>query len=414
MDILVPYGMDHVSIQVPEENLLGVFHPNLVDIGPEPETLAAALEHPVESPTFSEFLDDGGDVFFIVNDGTRPTPTATVLELLRDRLERINARFIVATGIHRTPTKEEFRFIFGHLYDKLRDRIHVHDARNDEAMIHLGTSTNGTEMYVNRLGAEADKLIPIGSVEPHYFGGYTGGRKSFLPGIASYLTIEQNHKYAIRPEASALRLTGNPVHEDMIDALKTVSDKKIFSIQVVLDRNRRIYAATAGDIHASFYAAIARANEVFCVQVPEKADIVVSVAPYPMDVDLYQSQKALDNGKLALKEGGILILISKCRTGVGEKTFFELLSKADTPTEALERIDQGYALGYHKAAKMAEIALWAEMWSVTDMAHADVESVFMRPFPDVQSALNEAIRVKGKDAKVLFLMDGSITVPMIE
>jgi nickel-dependent lactate racemase len=413
MEINIPYGQGEIPVRVPDGNVLGVFHPNEVERSSERDTLLAALENPAKSPSFEEFLHDAKDVLVIVNDGTRPTPTAKVLEMIKGPLSEVNHRFIIATGCHRAPTEEEYRFIFGGLYEGLRDRVHVHQSRDEKAMVYLGTSTNGTEMYVNRLGVEAQKLVAISSVEPHYFGGYTGGRKSFLPGIASYRTIEQNHKYAIRPEAKALALSGNPVHEDMIDALRTVHGKEIFSIQVVLDRDRRIYGATAGDIHASFDAAVAKANEVFCVEVPRKADIVVSVAPYPMDVDLYQSQKALENGKLALKEGGILILVSKCRTGVGERAFFELLAGAGNPNQALERIDRGYVLGYHKAAKMAEIALWAEMWAVTDLPESDIESVFMRPFKDLQKALDAALDAKGRDAEILFLMDGSITVPRV-
>ncbi|MFQ6079422.1 MAG: nickel-dependent lactate racemase, partial [Thermodesulfobacteriota bacterium] len=297
MEILIPYGLEKVLIRGPDENILGVFHPNEVPTGPERETLLGALKHPAESLSFSEFLEDARDVLFIVNDGTRLTPTAKVLEILHERIRKVQTNFIVATGIHRDPTEEEFRFIFGPLYQEFRDRIHVHDSYNDQEMVYLGTSQNGTEMYVNRLAVEAHKVVTIGSVEPHYFAGYSGGRKSFLPGIASYKTIEQNHKYAICPEAKILALTRNPVHEDMIDALRTIQHKEVFSIQVVIDRYRRIYAATAGGLQASFYAAIERANEVFCVNVPGKADIVVSVAPYPMDVDLYQAQKALDNGK---------------------------------------------------------------------------------------------------------------------
>ena len=413
MEIFIPYGEQQVLIRVPDENVLGVVQPNEVKTRPERETLLGALGHPTESPSFSEFLDDARNTLFIVNDGTRPTPTAKVLEILHERIRRVDARFVVATGIHRAPTEEEIRFIFGPLYREFRDRIHIHDSRTLPQMVHLGTSRNGTEMYVNRMGVEAHKLVVIGSVEPHYIAGYTGGRKFFLPGIASYQTVEQNHRYAIWPEAKALALAGNPVHEDMIDAMRVIHDKEIFSIQLVLDRERRIYAATAGDIHASFDAAIDRANEVFCVDVPEKADIVVSVATYPMDVDLYQSQKALDNGKLVLNENGILILVSKCRTGVGGEAFFELLAGSKTPKDALKRIDRGYVLGYHKAAKMAEIALWAEMWAVTDLPDAEVESVFMRPFSDIQRALDRALEVKGREAKILFLMDGSLTVPMI-
>ena len=414
MEIKVPYGLEEIVVRVPDENVLGIFHPNEVETKPEKETLLAALKNPLGGPSFEEFIEGGGEILFIVNDGTRPTPTAKVLEMIQGELRKIDARFIVATGCHRAPTEEEYRFIFGPLYEELRGKVYVHDSRNEREMVYLGTSKNGTEMYVNHHGVKADKLVAISSVEPHYFGGYTGGRKSFLPGIASYKTIEQNHKYAIRPEAKSLALEGNPVHEDMVDALKSIEGKPIFSIQVVLDRERRIYAATSGDIHASLQGAIDKANELFCVKIPDKADIVVSVAPYPMDVDLYQSQKALESGKLALKEGGILIMVSKCRTGIGEKAFYDLLASAGgNPKKALEEIERGYKLGYHKAAKMAEIALWAEMWAVTDLPDSTLEAVFMRPFKDLQKAIDEALAAKGKDAKVLFLMDGSITVPML-
>lgn len=415
MDIQVPYGKDDtLHVSVPDKNVLGVFHPNKVAQKDESKILLHAMENPIGSKSFSRFMSDARDVLFIVNDGTRPTPTAKVLDIIYEQIKDSNVSFIIATGVHRAPTEDEFEFIFGKYYQVFKDRIHVHDSNQDEAMVHIGTSKNGTEMYVNRRGMDAHKIVIIGSVEPHYFGGYTGGRKSFLPGIASRKTIAQNHRHALKLQAQALALNGNPVHEDMIDALKTIADKEIFSIQTVLDGERRLYGVTSGHIHESFYAAIDKAQEVFCVTIPEKADIVVSVAPYPMDIDLYQSQKALDNGKLALKQDGILIMVSKCRTGIGEPGFFELLSSSDSPQKALETIDRGYKLGYHKAAKMAEIGTWAQMWGVTDLNDKDMDAIFIQPFHDLQHALNQALQKKGAHAKVLFLMDGSITVPMLK
>ena len=168
-------------------------------------------------------------------------------------------------------------------------------------MVLLGRSKSGTEMRINRRGVDAHKIVIISSVEPHYFAGYTGGRKSFLPGIASYETIEQNHKLALRPEACALKLKGNPVHEDMVDALSVVK-KDIFVINTVLDKNHRIYAATAGDIDTSLERAIVKANDVFISKIPEKTDIVVSVVKFPADIDLYQAQKGIDNAKYALRK----------------------------------------------------------------------------------------------------------------
>jgi len=414
MDISIPYGKDEkLQISMSDRNVLAVVHPNKVKKQNEKEILLKAIERPINSKSFKEFLSDAKDVLFIVNDGTRPTPTAKVLDIIIDQIKKKNIKFIIATGVHRAPTQEEFDFIFGKYYNIFKDRIYVHDCKKDEDMVFIGTSKNGTEMYVNRMGMEARKIVIIGSVEPHYFGGYTGGRKSFLPGIASRKTIEQNHKHALKLEAQALVLDGNPVHEDMIDALKTIADKEIFSIQAVLDGERNLYGVTSGHIHDSFYAAIDKAKEVFCVKIPQKADIVVSVAPYPMDIDLYQSQKALDNGKLALKQGGILIMVSKCRTGIGEPTFFELLSSCKSPQEALDKIAKGFKLGYHKASKMAEIGTWAEMWGVTDLADKDMSAIFIKPFHNLQEAIDKAVEKKGKDAKIIFLMDGSITVPMV-
>ncbi|RKX71083.1 nickel-dependent lactate racemase [candidate division WOR-3 bacterium] len=411
MRVEIPYGKEKIPVEFPER--ARVIHPNEVAPQDESKILKEALANPINSKVFADFISGAKNPLFIVNDGTRPTPTAKILAELYPVIKGLKKyKFIIATGVHRAPTEEELQFIFGSHLEEFRPHIHIHDSRKSEEMVGIGRSQAGTEMEVNRLGVEADRIIIIGSVEPHYFGGFTGGRKSFLPGIASYKTISQNHFHALKPEAKALALEGNPVHEDMIDALKTIEDKPIFSIQTVLDGKRRIYGITAGHIHDSFYAAIDKAKEVFCVEVGEKADIVVTVAPYPMDVDLYQSQKALDNAKLALKEGGIMILVSKCRTGIGEPTFFELLSGSETPQGALDRIKEGFKLGYHKAAKMAEIATWAEMWAVTDLNPEDLKKVFITPFDSIPKALDEAIKRKGDD--IIVLMDGSITVPIVE
>ena len=385
--------------------------PNPVYFGDEMEIIQKGIQNPINSKSFDEFIEDARDLLFIVNDHTRPTPTAKVLEVIYDRIKDKDVKFIIATGIHREPNEDELGFIFGKYRTILKDKIYVHDSRKDEDMVYLGTSSAGTEMYVNKLGVEAHKLVPISSVEPHYFAGYTGGRKSLLPGIASYKTIEQNHKHALHPQAKVLVLDGNPVHEDMVDAIKTIEGKEIFSIQTVLGGRKRVYSCTSGHIHDSFLAAMDKAHEVFCVDIREKADIVVSIADFPSDVDLYQSQKTLENGKLALKEGGIIILVSECRDGIGEKDYFNLLSSSKTPKEALERIEQGYELGYHKAAKMAELATWAEIWGVTGLKDRDMESAFIKPFPNVQQAIDKALEKKGEKAKVLFLMDGSLTVP---
>ncbi len=415
MFVTVPYGEGEIEVEIAGAHVAGVIEANNVPIGDESKIVRKAIENPVNSKRLSEFLADARDVLFIVNDATRATPTARVLEIIYQMIKSLNIKFIVATGAHRAPSEEECYQIFGRYYEEFKSRIHFHDARADKDMVYIGKSRNGTEMSVNRIGMEAHKIVIIGSVEPHYHAGYTGGRKAFLPGIASFKSIEQNNSLALRPEAESLKLEGNPVHEDMIDALGTIRNKEIFAIMTVLDRNHQVYAATAGNIDDSLTAATVKAKEVFAVAIKEKADIVVAVARFPMDIDLYQSQKALENGKLALKEGGIIILVSKCRCGIGDETFTRLLSSCETPAEALERISKGYVLGYHKAAKMAEIRLWAEIYGVTGLPDELINSVFITPFHSLQEALDNAMtKMKGKDAKVLFFMDGGMTVPVLD
>ncbi|MGE4274778.1 MAG: nickel-dependent lactate racemase [Candidatus Methanomethylophilaceae archaeon] len=413
MIVDIKYGKDgQESVHIPDEKLIGVYHPNEVQSRPAEQEIEAALDSPQGWESIESFLEGGEDVVFIVNDGTRPTPTAQVLDVLSRRIDLRCARFLVATGTHRAPTREEYEYIFGPLYDHLKDRVYSHDCLQDP-MVNLGTSKNGTVMEVNRMAVEADRLVIITSVEPHYFAGYTGGRKSFLPGVASYRTIEQNHRLAMRAEAQALALEGNPVHEDMMDALQVVEGKRIFSIQTVLDRHQRIYRAAAGDLHQAFFQAVRWADEVFSVQVPERADVVISVAPYPMDVDLYQSQKALDNGKWALKEGGTIVIVSKCREGVGHAAFLDQLSSCSDPQELMRRLNLEYRLGHHKAAKMAEISTWARIFVVSGLEPSIISKANMRPFPSVDAALR-LVWEEDPQARVLVLTDGSITVPKVQ
>ncbi len=414
MKIEIPYGKaGKQSIEISDKINTTFLEANDVEIKNETETIEKAILNPLNSKSLKDFLKDAKDVLIIVNDATRPTPTEKVLDSIFDEISKVDYNFIIATGAHRGPTKEEFVQIFGSYYEKIKEKIIVHDARKPEDMIYLGDSTNGTPMYVHKASVSAHKIMIISSVEPHYFAGYTGGRKSILPGIAGFETIEANHKLVLNPAAKALALEGNPIHEDMIDAIKTVK-QEIFSIMTVLNKDHKIYATTAGHIHDSFMEATSRANEVFAAPLKEKCDIVVAVVKFPQDIDLYQAQKGLENAKLALKNEGIIILVAQCRDSIGPKTFADLLKSCDTAEETIEEIKKNYVLGYHKAGKIAEIDTWAQMWAVTDIDPALLPDLFITPFDSVQKAIDTAIEQKGENADILFLMDGGLTVPLVE
>jgi len=416
MIVEIPYGEKSVKFDISEP--YEVIIPKKVSIKDEDKLIEEALENPVGGKSYDEFADNTKKLLVIINDATRPTPTSKILKYLLPVLSsHPDVKFLVATGVHRAPTEEEYRFIFGDTYEVFRRRVIAHDARKKEYMTYLGKSKNGTEMYINKLVPEYKNILVIGSVEPHYFAGYTGGRKSFLPGVASYKTIEMNHKLALSDDARALKLKGNPVHEDMVDAMNVLKSLNVFSIQTVLTGEHKLYAVTAGDLHKSFEAAIKLSNKIFCVSLKEKGNIVITVAPYPMDIDLYQSQKAIDNAKHALEKDGILILVSKCRMGVGEEAFLDLMCKSDKPEGVLKILKGEYKLGYHKAAKMAQIGTWAEMWAVTDLPDETIKKAMLKPYPNVQKAVDKAIkkiRSKGKKPRIIVMPLGSLTIPNIK
>jgi len=408
MKVEIDYAGGKKEIEVPDQNLLAVIDPKKVEKKDEGELIRKAL-----GTHFSDFIKDGR-ILFIVNDGQRPTPTAKILSSIHDEIKDKNPFFIVATGSHREPTKEELKKIFGEeILNEFRENIFIHKAK-ENPMEFIGKTSRGTEFSINKKALEFDKLININSVEPHYFAGYSGGRKSFLPGICAYETIAQNHRNALNDESQNCRLKGNPVHEDMEEATGMLADKKeIFSINLVLDGNNDLYDIKTGDWKDSFYRAVESCKKIYCVPIPEKADVVITVAQPPMDINLYQSQKAIENGKLALKDGGILILVSECLEGIGPSKFYDLLSKSDIPEELFREIEENYALGHHKAAKILSVVSCSKICAVTSLDDETVKNCFIIPFQGLQNSLDSALKEKGPGAKVIILRHGSATAPLL-
>ncbi len=411
----VPYGEDSVTVRVPEANLAGVIRPNPVPILDELDTVRAALREPINSESFVDFVSHPGDeTLVVVNDATRQTPTARVLPLMLEIASGADLYFAVATGAHGHPTREEMTWVFGDLSQSVASSTFVHDCRSMTEMQRVGVTSRGTSVSFNRIVLDADRLVVLSSVEPHYFAGYTGGRKSLLPGLSAFETIEQNHSLALLPGVKPLALAGNPVHEDMVEGVALLGDKPIFSVNLVLDRAGKVYAATAGDLSASFMAATKRADDIYVVPIRDRADAVVSVAQHPLDRDLYQLQKTLEHGLLALKKGGILILVSKCWGGVGEDSYMEPIRRCGDPARVLEHVRANRGFGCHKAGRLARAALHAKLLAVTDLDPYVLRGVFMEPYSFLQQAIDNALRLAGPNAQLLFLLNGSLTVPKIQ
>ena len=392
---------------------LEIVEPNENTVGDANMIIREALASPMDAPSLAEFVTGSNDTWIIVNDGTRPTPTATVLAEIYPQIKDSRVRFMVATGTHREPTEAELGKIFGELLGEFKERIFVHDSRNKEMLISLGDTSRGTPVSFNKHIMNAERIIAINSVEPHYFAGYTGGRKSFLPGVAGYESIERNHSHALKPGVAPTALSGNAVSEDMAEAAAMIDPKKIFSIQIVLDQKKRVYGAACGHIETSFLAAANMANEVFGVQVDGKADIVLTLVRPPKDINLYQAQHALENGKLALKKDGVVIWVCACHEGIGPSKFFDLMSSCSSPQEVKQTVAANYKLGYHKGSLIADTTEWAHCLAVTGLPDQDIDKIFFKQYPTIQAAVDKAVEIKGPEARMLVLMDGTLTVPLL-
>lgn len=415
MLVEIPYGDESVAVDIPGARLLGVLKPGRAPVVAPGAVVRRAAASPQGQRTLRDFAAAGEPVLVLVNDATRPTPTAGMLAAVWDDIAAWDLSFLIATGTHRAPSEAELARIFGGLWPRVRGRVRVHDARDEAGLALAGTTSAGTEVSLNRAVMEARRILVIGSVETHYFAGYTGGRKIVLPGIAGYRTIEQNHALALDSRSTALALAGNPVHEDMDEALGFLLGRpgaELFALLAVLDRDKRICFAAAGGIREAFRAAVAEVDTLFAAPAKEKAGVVIAVAEPPLDIDFYQAQKAVENGAMILEDGGILLVISACRTGVGNEAFLRLMRQAGSPGAVIAAARADYHLGYHKASRLAAVAARAEMWAVAGVDHAVVQAAFMRPFADVGEAVATALAAR-PESGVWVLMDAGETVPRL-
>jgi len=409
------YGQDQQPVTIPDENLVAVLRPN--DCCPFHDT-DAALKQAVES--CASFLGDSQRVLVLVNDYTRPTPNAPILAALRPVLSGRDFRALVCLGTHRAPTEAEFETIFGPaVWANHRNRVVCHDSKDKSRLFFLGKTSFGTDVWLNKELLWADKIITVNSIEPHYFAGYTGGRKGFLPGIAAYDTIAQNHNMVTRPGSQTFGLEGNPVHEDMNEAAKMIP-RPVFSIQLVQDRNHRLLSIRSGDLFKSFDEAAADAHTVFAVPVKEKADIVLSVLGPPSNINFYQAQRAVEFARPVLKNPSVHITVSACRDGTGSDSFIKVLQGCSSPSDLLSLTASSslltansQTLGWHKSARLAQIMHTADLCTVMGVDDEVVNSVFMHPYKTAQDALDAAFAKLGQDARVYIIPDAGSVVPVL-
>lgn len=414
MDITLKIGDRDETVRIPDSSLLGILTPNPVEVELTGEAeVRRALSAPIGTPRLREIVHPGEKIAVISSDITRPMPTWKVMPALLEELyaagvKKEDITLVFALGSHRHHTEEEKRHLAG---DQAWNEISCIDG-NTADCVHVGTTSRGTPVDIVRSVVEADRRICLGNIEYHYFAGYSGGAKAIMPGVSTREAIQANHSRMVEKSAHAGKLDGNPVREDIEEAAAMVGVD--FIVNVVLNAQKEIIRAVAGDVITAHRSGCAFLDTLYREKISQRADIVlVSQGGAPKDLNLYQTQKALDNAKHAVKPGGVIVLIGSCKEGLGEKTFEEWLTTAPTPHSLIERIQKDFRLGGHKAAAIAMVLELADIYLVSDMEDALVEQLFMKPFHSVQAAYDAAAKKCGAGASVLVMPYGGSTLPLV-
>jgi nickel-dependent lactate racemase len=408
------FGKDMLGIEIDDKDLLGVMQPNDIKIETsEIEEVRRAVRQPIDSNRLKDIVKPGEKVVIITSDITRPMPSKKVLseilnELYDVGISKKDIKIVFGMGSHRKHTEQEQRYLVG---DEIYEQIECLDSDVDDCVF-MGETSFGTPVNIFRPVAEADRRICLGNIEYHYFAGYSGGAKAIMPGVSNREAIQANHSKMVMAEAKAGEILSNPVRQDIDEVAKFVSID--FILNVILDEHKTIIKAVAGHHIAAHREGCEFLDKLYKVQIAQQADIViVSPGGYPKDINLYQAQKALDNSKHAVKDGGVVILVASCKEGLGEHVFETWMLGAQSSEEMIEKIQQHFELGGHKAAAIAMILEKCDIYLVSDLDAEFVKKLFMKPFKDIERAYNEAIKKTGISSKVYLMPYGGSTLPVL-
>lgn len=411
MRMRLRYGKGFQELNLGIHNLEGILKP--LEMGytpPEKEEIVRALCNPIASKRLREIINPEDSIVIVTSDITRPMPSYKVLPHLLQEIQTVSdlskVTVVFAIGSHRKHTVEEMKMLVG---EDVYHQVRCVDADPDDC-VRLGETKRGTPVDIYKAVARADKVICLGNVEYHYFAGYSGGAKAIMPGVSSREAIQANHSAMVYDNACTGRIEGNPVRQDIEEVLKFKSVD--FILNVVLDENKRIIKAVAGDCIEAHREACRFLDRIYKVRIQKKADIVVvSAGGFPKDINLYQAQKALDNAYHAVADGGVIILLAACQEGLGESVFEEWMTSAEKPEDLVQRIKKKFELGGHKAAAIGKVLQKADIYLVSDMDRNFVGSLFLKPYRDVKAAFMDALKKKGKDAGVIIMPFGGSTLP---
>ena len=417
MKFKLPYYKSHVDFELEDNLVAGVLVSKTEDYVPElgeSELVEAALNNPINSKPLSELVVGKKDIVIISSDHTRPVPSHITMPLLLKNIRKTNKeariRILVATGMHRPTTHEELVNKYGQeIVDQ--EEIVIHDAYNDSEMVYKGVLPSGGELWLNKLVDEADLLISEGFIEPHFFAGFSGGRKSVLPGIASKKTVLWNHnaKFIANKNSRAGNLEDNPIHKDMLFAAKQA--KLSFILNVVINGEKKVIKAFAGDLEEAHAHGCKLVKDIAQVK-PIYSDIVITTnGGYPLDQNIYQTVKGMTAAEACVNPGGVIIILSSCADGTGGEFFYKLLADCKNAEEAYQNLNDvemcDTEFDQWEAQILARILCKATAFIVSDKCDPSIiKGMHIKHAYTLEEALKEARKIVGEDKKITVIPDG--------
>lgn len=416
-----PYGKEFLEYDFNESELIGVLESSIEEykpLGTPEELVKAAMENPVGSPRLSELAKGKKNIVIIASDHTRPVPSKVIIPPMLKEIKEGNPdaeiTILIATGCHRGTTRDELVAKFGE--DIVNSvNIYIHDCDESEKLVNLGKLPSGGDCEVNSIAVNADLLVAEGFIEPHFFAGFSGGRKSVLPGVCGRKTVLANHcaEFIADDNARTGILDGNPIHKDMLWAAETAGLKYV--VNVVLNAEKQAIYAVAGDT----FEAHKKGVDFLCEQCGAKAqpaDIVLTTnGGYPLDQNVYQSIKGMTAGEATVKDGGVIIMIAKCNDSVGGDHFYHQM--ADEPdinkimADLMSRGRLETLPDQWMTQILSRILLKASVIYVSEMDDKTVEEMHMIPAKNLDDAMKKAREILGKEqATVTAIPDGVAVV----
>jgi nickel-dependent lactate racemase len=414
--ISIPYGNGIQNLTVDDVRLRVVLAPSHLETAMTDQSAIVrdALHNPIASPRLCEMARGKRNILVITSDHTRPMPSRITLPLFLEEIRHMNpdadVRILIATGMHRMTTAAELRIKFG---DTIVDRetIVVHDAEQDGDMLSFGVLPSGGRLRLNKLVKWADLVVSEGFIEPHFFAGFSGGRKSILPGVAARETVLYNHNAQFLKSRYARQgnLEGNPIHRDMLFAAKAAELR--FILNVLIDADKRVIAAVAGEPEEAHARGCALSMDLAQVDAVAADIVVTSNGGYPLDQNVYQSVKGINAAEACVRQGGIIILCAALGDGHGGEAFYRWFADRKGAVQVARDIDNVLAkdtkMDQWEAQLLARALLKADCYFVTgEENRALIEAMHMIWMPDVNTALQEATRKLGETSTVTVIPDG--------